>query len=359
MDEIRFTFVRHACKIGKHDKQICYSEYFRTYFVGLEIEKLGKADAIYSSFALPARTTAQALGIALNCENVKCSSSLNGKADAPILFKFLEELKTAATSKKWKHIVCVINDMTAEKMGIGNLSSLDYFSVEAGKFNRRLLKNCHPVQTANVQDKYPELFRVSRFLMDRLCSAEKTILLNLLQKLNSFRNWEDIDAKLKAQKRLFLRELGITDLTEEADWSEIFLHEKSQTFDFKKVYEENIQKVELLSDDQHERLSILLSPSTAGHPLFDREDPAYFEGLTERGTKVSFARIAEIGEYRFYEIIAIVEPNAAAALKGVNLLLAKPSKGVFCSFSYRTAMSSTMQKVKDDFEAKQMKNKRK
>lgn len=356
MDEIRFTFVRHTCK---HDKQICYSEYFRTYFVGLEIEKLGKADAIYSSFALPARTTAQALGIALNCENVKCSSSLNGKADAPILFNFLEELKTAATSKKWKHIVCVIDDMTAEKMGIGNLGSLDYCSVEAGKFNKRLLKNCHPVQTANVHDNYPELFRVLRFLMDRLCSVEKTFLLNLLQKLNSFRNWEDIVAKLKAQKRFFLREAGITDLTEEADWSEIFLHEKTQTFDFKKVYEESIQKVEFLNEDQHERLSILLSPSTAGHPLFDREDPAYFEYVTDKGTKVSFARIAEIGEYRFYEIIAIVEPNAAAALKGVNLLLAKPGKGVFCSFSYRTAMSSTMQKVKDDFEAKQMKNKRK
>ena len=201
MNDVKFTFIRHAAQ--GDGLPINFDEYSRCYFAGLEIAKLGEVDAIYSSFASRALTTALILSIATDCPSYVYSERLDENAKNSDLFAILTEVKKEAQSKGWKHVVFVMHLPCLAKIGVACLPNLDFFSVDSAVVNYEITSAYEIQQMSDVKKKYPELNGIFYSNLPRLgnnFSKDGKALLEYVKKFHNFRNWQSVIEKIKAWK---------------------------------------------------------------------------------------------------------------------------------------------------------------
>lgn len=349
MDEIRFTLIRHANYNGDLGLPISSTEYIRTYFTGLEIaEKFGRVDAIYSSYAARAETTAKVLGVALNCEETETNFSLDENASVEELESFFNKIEKVAQEKQQKHLLFVMHAPCLFELFGCDFRNLWYVNVDSSKsVSGRRLNSNEWHYPSNLEQQCPELSSVMKgMLIDVQPKAD--VFLREVKAFHQLCDFSAIKEIIKSWKKLFLEIGGISDLSDESDWIEILLHPQARRLDILKCVWQCVEKCVPFSKQQIEQIGLFGGTYTQAKLLLLVGANEFQPLFSSRKNEVAFCGyVQNCIETEIYEANVIVGEGYAQMMNGVNPLLCV--NGVVCSFSFRTSLSPVLAEVKERY----------
>lgn len=356
MNGIRITFLRHAV-YGKDGASINLNEYGRCYFTGLEIAKLGNVDAVYSSFSGRAFMTGLIVATATNCHNRYMEEKLDEEALLSDLLSVIAQAKEEAQKNGWKHLVFVMHLPCLRKLGARALQNLDFICANNVDFDVKITSEFEQYNMLFVERNYPEL---SRLLDEKLqllsddAIDEDQMLFECVEKFHKFRDWQAVTDKIKTWKRFFLDAVGISNLDETADWSEILTHSSCEEIDLMAVAINCSANISSFSWDNSVQLNMLPEYQMARRPGEYMSELDCFD-LGGIGSHRVMGALIKKNDNRtsIFSVEALVSEGYAQMMKGVNPLIIIADMGIMCSFSYRAEISPFMERAQDTYYFKQ------
>lgn len=361
MNDVKFTFIRHAAE-GDDSFSINLEEYGRCYLVGLEIAKLGKVDAIYSSFASRALATALILRVAADCPSHVHTGELDENAKNCDLQAIFTEVRTEAQNRGWKHVVFVMHLPCLAKIGVACLPNLDFFSVDNAVVNYEITSAYEIQQMSDVKKKYPELNGIFYSNLPRLgnnFSKDGKALLEYVKKFHKFRNWQAMVEKIKVWKKFFLQSAGITNLDETADWTEILIHPACEKIDIMQLVMHCIDNLGAFTPEDMNQLCMLPEYVQARNAYTYFMQQECFDkpcGNALYSNLIAYGIVKRARNLLVFEADALVGVGFADMMKGVNPLIVFPDWHLVCSFSYREHISPLLQEITTAYETRRQNN---
>lgn len=361
MNDVKFTFIRHAAE-GDDCLPINFDEYSRCYFAGLEIAKLGEVDAIYSSFASRALTTALILSIATDCPSYVYSERLDENAKNSDLFAILTEVKKEAQSKGWKHVVFVMHLPCLGWLDVEFLPNLDFFTIDSTSLDLGVNCDYKPQQMTHVKKNYPELNGIFYSNLPRLgegFSKDEKALLEYVKSFHNFRNWQSVIEKIRAWKSFFLQSAGITDLDETADWAEILAHPACEKIDIMQLAIDCSAGAGAFTPEDMNQLCMLPEYVQARNAYTYFMQQECFDkpcGNALYSNLIAYGIVKRARNLLVFEADALVGAGFAEMMKGVNPLIVFPDWHLVCSFSYREHISPLLQEITTAYETRRQNN---